>query len=140
MKPLFLFCLFAGFANATNAQLNDTGKTYINQQLQDQYTSNYKSYKTAGWILLGAGTVMIVAGGIGTAKWAAQGYNGSGPATAEAFLLIAGPTAALVSIPFFILARHSKNKAALSLKKETVSFNTMPYQPAYTALALTIKL
>jgi len=59
--------------------------------------------------------------------------------TEEALFLIIGPSAALASIPFFILAKRNKTKATLLLKEESATFgNKIPYKSNYTALALTI--
>ena len=139
-KLLFL----SGFSFITvqlvNAQKNEPANATASQALQDNYIQKSKPYKTAGWVLLGAGTGMLIIGGIIFANYADQGFNGPRPKTDET-LIIAGASASLVSIPFFILAKKNKTKATLVLKGETISFgNKLLYKSNYTALALTIQL
>ena len=141
MKKLLLLSWFVFLTvQLVNAQKNAPANTTSTQALHDNYIQKSKTYKTAGWVLLGAGTGMLISGGIIFANYADQGFNGATPKTGET-LIIAGASAALVSIPFFILAKSNKTKAALALKEETVTFgNKLLYKSNYTALVLTIQL
>ncbi len=141
MKKLLFLSGFSFLAiQLVNAQKNNPANIASTQALHDSYFQKSKEYKTAGWVLLGAGTGMLISGGIIFANYAHQGFNGPRPKTDET-LIIAGASAALVSIPFFILAKKNKTKATLALKGETVGFgNKVLYKSNYTALALTIQL
>ncbi len=124
-----------------NAQTIDLSETKSTKELQYDYIRKYKTYKTAGWVLLGSGIGMIVGGGVVFANYAQQGFNGVAPVTAENLFFIVGPSAALASIPFFILAKSNKRKANLVIKEEAVSFgNKINYKSKYPAFALTIQL
>ncbi len=139
-KLLFLSCFSFLIFQSVNAQKNDPANTASTQALHDNYIQKSKTYKTAGWVILGTGIGMLISGGIIYANYADQGFNGPRPKTGET-LIIAGAGAALASIPFFILAKSNKTKATLALKGETVTFgNKLLQKSNYTALALTIKL
>jgi hypothetical protein len=80
------------------------------QELHNDYIQKYKTNKTVGWVLLGSGVGMIIGGGAVYATYAAQGYNGPAPVTAEVLFLIVGPSFALASIPFFIWGKNNRQK------------------------------
>lgn len=124
-----------------NAQTIEASKIKPTTEKYGNYMMKYKNYKTAGWFLLGSGIAMIVGGGLVWADYAGQGLNGARPATAETLFFIIGPSSALASIPFFILAKSNKRKAQLALKEQSVSLgNKFIYKANYIAFALTIQL
>ena len=141
MKKTFLAAwVFFLLTQLVNGQTTDLDKTKSTQSLHDSYIEKYKTNKTVGWVFLGSGIGMIIGGGVVFAAYAVQGYNGPAPVTEEALFLIIGPSAALASIPFFILAKRNKTKAKLSIKEESVTFgNKVPYKYNYAALTLTIQ-
>jgi hypothetical protein len=141
MKKLFLtFCVSLLATQLVNAQTIKLTKTESTKSLYDNYLEKYKAYRTTGRVLLGSGIGLIVGGGIAVAAWAKQGYNGVAPTTAETLFFIVGPGVALVSIPFFVLAKQNKRKAELAIKGESVTFgNEIFYKSNYMALALKIQ-
>lgn len=74
---------------------------------KDYYLQKSKNQKKAGWILLTAGTIMVVGGAVAFDK---SRHSGSNSATdISGFIILAGIVSDIVSIPFFISA--SENKA-----------------------------
>jgi hypothetical protein len=141
MKKLsFIFFVSLLATQLVNAQTIKPHQTESAQELHVNYIEKYKRYKTTGRVLLGSGIGLILGGGIVFAVYAKQGYNGAAPTTAETLFFIIGPGAALASIPFFVLAKQNKRKAALAIKGESVTLgNTTFYKSNYIALALKIQ-
>lgn len=140
-KSFLIFLVSLLVTQLVSTQTIELPKTKSAQELHDNYIEKYKTYKTTGRVLLGSGIGMIVGGGIVFAAYAKQGFNGPAPVSAENLFIIIGPSAALASIPFFILAKRNKTKAELVIKGETVTFgNKIPYKSNYIALAVTIQL
>ena len=142
MKKAFLiFCVYLLITTLGHAQTIGLAKTKSTQELHDDYIKRYKTYKTAGWVLLGSGIGIIVIGGVGIAGWAKQGYNGVNPRSSEDLFFLIGPSVTLASIPLFILAKRNKTKAQLLIKQEPFSLgNEKSFKSNYSALALTIPL
>jgi hypothetical protein len=137
MKNFLLICFFSLLTQLVNGQINDSAKTKSALLLQ-QYNNAYKVNRTRGRVFLGVGLGVTVIGGIIFANYANQGFNGPSPTDAP---LILGPIITLASIPFFISARHNKNKAALLLKSESTTIGYGGHaQLHYTAMALQISL
>ena len=79
-------------------------------QIKDFYFEKSKNQKTTGWILLAAGTVLVIAGGYVFDKtWDDESYTTTDIA---GFVILTGVIADLVSIPYFISAGRNKRKAA----------------------------
>jgi hypothetical protein len=79
-------------------------------QIKDFYLEKSKNQKTAGWILLGAGTALVIGGGYVFDKtWDDTSYTTTDIA---GFAILTGVIADLVSIPYFISAGMNKRKAA----------------------------
>lgn len=108
---LILLCTQFLYAQRLNVQ-NDQAT----QLTVEQYQRNHKSFKTAGWITLGAGVGLLIAGGAQAAQIGNSDNEGSG-------LVIGGAILAVLSIPLFVAARANKNKAQLILKNENTYFN-----------------
>ena len=139
-KLLYIFCFTLLITQMANGQQTEPTRSKSTQELHNDYIQKYKTNKTVGWVLLGSGVGMIIGGGAVYATYAAQGYNGPAPVTAEFLFLIVGPGFALASIPFFIWGKKNKTKAELVLKGESVTFgNKELYKSNYTALALRIR-
>lgn len=90
-------------------------------QINSFYLEKSKSQNNTGWVLLGAGTALIIGGAYAFDKsW------GSGSATVTdiaGFAILTGVIADIVSIPFFINARRNKKKAAsLSISYQNIYF------------------
>jgi hypothetical protein len=140
MKKLSLIiCVSLLATQLINAQTIKFPNAESTKDLRDNYLEKYKRHRTTGRVLLGSGIGLILGGGIAVAAWAKQGYNGVAPTTAEALFIIIGPSVALVSIPFFVLAKQNKRKAELAIKGESVRFgNEIFYKSNYIALVLKI--
>lgn len=63
-KLLFLSCFVFLTIQLVNAQKNDLANTVSTEKLHDNYIQKSKTYKTAGWVLLGTGIGMLISGGI----------------------------------------------------------------------------
>jgi len=106
---------------------------------RDEYLKKSKNQKKIAWILLGAGTAMVVGG---TIVFNETFYDESSSATDIAgFAMLAGILSDLVSIGFFVSASNNKKRAArLALSNQRIS---IPHQ--YTVNfkmqpALTLKI
>jgi len=131
--------------NALNQDPNISLKT------KEFYLQRSKNQKTAGWILFGAGTAMVIVGTIGVAKYAAESYTGlltgeypdDTKGDTYSVIMLTGAPAQLVSIPFFISAHHNKNVASsISLGSQNIYYpqNRSYCQNAVPMITLTIKL
>jgi len=81
------------------------------------YEERSRKQKTAGWILLGSGTVMAVGGFFAFGNsW----YSGSYTETdIYGFVMLGGVASTIASVPFFINSGKNARKAAtLSLKSQ----------------------
>ena len=118
MKKMIAFSLLLIASVASfGQQTNET--TQLSKQ---DYLQKSKHQKTAAWLLLGGGTVLVTIGGLINAHEVYDPYsfdrNYSNKGTP---LTIAGTLAIAGSIPLFIVAAKNKKKAmSLSLKNETV--------------------
>jgi hypothetical protein len=88
---------------------------------KEDYLQKSKNQKKTGWILLGGGTAIAVAGTISMSNQDFWSSDNSGYDTAG-YLMLGGLAVGLASIPFFISSAKNANKAA------TISFN---YQKTY---------
>lgn len=79
-------------------------------QIKDFYLEKSKNQNTTGWVLLGAGTALIIGGAYAFDKsW----DNESATVTdISGFAILAGVIADIACIPFFISAGRNKKKAA----------------------------
>ena len=141
MKNIFaICCLYLSAMQLVHAQKTEPSTNISSRTLYDNYIQKRKTFNTAGWVLLGAGAGMLIGGGSMYGSYANQGFNGPSPTSADA-LIIAGGTAALASIPLFILANKNKTKANLALKGESIAFGNKSLATFnYYALALRINL
>ena len=106
---------------------------------KDDYLEKSKHQKKIAWILLGAGTVMAVGGGV---VFTETFYSESSTATEPAaVVMLAGILSDLVSIGFFVSASNNKQRAArvavsnqkiMTPHHGSVGFKTQP--------ALTLKI
>jgi len=101
------------------------------QQLYDFYSLKQNRTKTAAWICIGSGIVMIGAG---------MAINvGATNANGGLWLSYVGAATTLVSIPLFIKVGNHKRKAKLYLKSKNVTFNVISIEKSnYLAIGLTI--
>ena len=81
------------------------------QEMHDMFMKKHKKKKIAGFVTLGVGVALITSGFL---------YGGNEHDYNSAGLVLGGAVLSLGSIPFFISARRSKNKADLVLNKKTV--------------------
>jgi hypothetical protein len=109
-KQFVLFALLIPAFSSLAQQLSSSNS-------RAYYEERSRRQKTAGWILLGSGTVMAVGGAMAFGKsW----YSGSYTETdIYGFVMLGGVASTIVSIPFFVNSGKNARKAAtLSLKNQ----------------------
>jgi hypothetical protein len=147
MKKQLVIILLLTVSAATFGQTDTPSQTLTSTD----YLQKSKKQNTAGWIFLGGGFSVAVAGivvGItGTAEEIAGIFTGEESNTLEtgAVLCYVGTAAMLGSIPFFIAASKNKRKSkeiALSLKLETRSmvYKSSIIQSGYPAITVKFRL
>ncbi len=101
------------------------------------YLQKSKSNNTTGWILLGAGTAMIVGGAMTyPPRKPSHGIEGVGlTLNANDIIIMIGASADIISIPFFISAHKNEKRAGrvaitnqkiLWYQKNNIGFVTQP--------------
>jgi hypothetical protein len=125
MKKIILFSMLLSLSVTSYSQQTNPSTALTKQD----YLQKSKNQKTAAWVLVGGGAVLIVTGGI---VWANQinkkAETDPFGALADAYttttgdwISVAGIVAAAGSIPLFIAASKNKRKAiSLSFKKEMI--------------------
>jgi len=112
IKTILLFTSIMMFIANTHAQ-NQTEK----QDLKSYYLQKSKNAKTAGWVCLGLGTGMEIAG-IAIANNDKDSWVISDEA---GYLILGGVVVDLVSIPFFVSAgNHKKFAARISVNEQGI--------------------
>ena len=144
-KTLLIPFLF--FALTGMTQKNDSSS----KQSYEYYLAKSKKQKTAGWILLGAGTTMMLSGAIiGYAQlWNDLGNlfepeNQSHSAAGE-ILFFTGLAGMVTSVPLLISGSRNKKNAIMmksSFRMQSVTYPGAYYSSRkyYPGLTLTIKL
>ncbi len=133
---VFLVLLFA--FELANGQVIEPQPEKTPEQLYDFHIIKSKQNKTAAWICLGSGIVMI---GAGMAINMGGGVldNDTTNNNEGLWLSYVGAATTLVSIPLFIKSGSHKRKAKLSLKGDSVSFGNIVLEKSnYISVALTI--
>jgi len=98
---LFLSLGFPSFSQVPSGLTNS----------KEQYLQKSKNQKKAAWILLAAGTVMAVGGGIGFDK-NFDLFSSNTKADIYGAIMAGGIAADLISIPFFIASGKNARRAA----------------------------
>lgn len=139
MKSLLIIPLALMLTVSLYSQNLDSVRKYPSKDYE-HYMKKSKNLKTAGWILLGGGVSVGIAGlVIGIKNLTLWGK----PSTEEMIggtMFFVGAAADVASVPVFISAGSNKRKAMrLGVTTEAVSFNNK-YIPnsAYPALSLKI--
>jgi hypothetical protein len=82
----------------------------LQQQPKEFYLEKSKKQKTAGFILLGVGTAMVIGGAAAfNSSWDSESNSST---DFYGFVMLAGVVADITSIPLFISAGINKRKAA----------------------------
>ena len=131
MKKLLLIFVLAliSFAGYSQTEKQDFSK--------EHYLQKSKNQRTVGWVLLGGGAAVGIAGLIVATDdiW----DEPDGPGT-ELALFIAGATSSLASIPFFISAGSNSRKAAsLSMESQRYIIPGKEFSGMQPALSLKIE-
>ena len=120
MKKITIFFLLLAVSATTFSQQTTTT---IPPLTKTDYLKKSKTQKTIGWVLLGAGTAMMVSGSSIWSNEAEESYNILYTTTKGTGLIAAGFIVAAGSIPLFIIAGKNKRRARAAsafLKMETV--------------------
>lgn len=119
--------------------------------LKTDYLQKSKNQKTAAWVLLGGGTVLISIGSVVISNEIVNNIGGIFDPTIEtnsntgSILFIAGGVSMLGSIPLFISSAKNKRKsiaasAGIKMEKLPVIRQTSFVQNSYPAVSLKIGL
>ena len=128
---ILLFTLQNIHCQVINSNHNSQEKSY------DYYSFKQLQNKRAARICLGAGSGLIIVGGIEAVAGVANAESSATPIGVGMFLL--GSAATIASIPLFIAAGSNKRKAMLSLKAKPLTFGIKSISNSnYTALTLSI--
>ncbi len=142
MKQILLSFLLLSLVATCFAQYADTTKHI----LATDYLKKSKKQKTAGWILLGGGTLIT---GIGVVVGAATAvgeliYGESKSVTAGEILIPVGLLSMAGSIPLFIASGKNRRKAAASvsfkMENATNIYQCSLTSASYPAVAIHIRL
>ena len=131
MKKLLLIFVLAliSFAGYSQTEKQDFSK--------EHYLQKSKNQRTVGWVLLGGGAAVGIAGLIVATDdiW----DEPDGPGTGIT-LFIVGATSSLASIPFFISAGNNSRKAAsLSMESQRYIIPGKEFSGMQPALSLKIE-
>ena len=120
------------FTAQSYAQVNEKENNFTDNSQYDFHIKKKKSNNLAGWIVLGSGAVMIVAGlGINTSGGIID--NDTTNNNKGLWLSYLGGATTLVSIPLFLSGGKHKRKANALLKNSNIAFGNINY----TSLSLT---
>ena len=135
-KSILYFLLLALPAASFCQQTNDSVPV-----IKTDYLVKSKNQKTAAWVLLGGGVVLI-----GTGFLIGDGKNSTfEDAAAGAFFAGIGVLSAIGSIPLFIASGKNKRRAMkasafIKMEKATIIERQSFVQSAYPAMAFKINL
>lgn len=149
MKKIILLTSLLAFTSASFGQQPSASKPAFTQT---DYLKKSKNQKTAGFILAGAGTGLIIASFI-IPRGALESGGCIGPYCSEKYkndgikngFLIAGAVTALASIPLFIVSGKNKKKANsasvfIDMKNVPVVQQTTISMQSYPVMELKISL
>jgi len=113
MRKFLILCLLLSNAGKVFSQADTSVQHY---SLKTDYLKKSKTQKTIAWTMLGAGTVMVVAGVVTAGNADSNPYPLPIPPTDKKFyngaaLIATGLILDLVSIPFFISGAKNKGRA-----------------------------
>jgi hypothetical protein len=103
--------------------IDTTQRRLSDVELGHQYLKKSKSQKTAAWILLGAGTIGVIA----SAAVITDNYYESSGTGSEAIYFLSSMSM-IASVPLFITAAKNKGRAEILLRYENVPLSR--YQPS----------
>jgi len=143
MKKIILTILFVAMFFLNYAQENNQV-----QPTAAELFSKAKRQKTAAWICLGAGSALLITGTIIAANKVENDlvsiFFSEEPEpdhSGETVLLLAGGTAAIISIPLFVASSKNKHKASLMIANQKTAFGVPKgVGKNITGLTLTIPL
>ena len=145
MKQQIVLVLLLSISLISFSQVEETSKEEMTVNQQDYYTKS-ENQKSAGWILLGVGSVCTVGGVLMLNDKNSNNEKdfGFGPSfDAQGFLVLGGIVVAAASIPFFISANRNKIKekrASAYFKLESIDQHyVFSNQANYPAVSLYIK-
>jgi hypothetical protein len=141
MKRTFIILLI-GLLTAliTFGQTVTIESTNQSHELFDYHMLKSKQAKTTGWIMLGAGIGMTIAGlGINTSGGIVDGDSTNNDE--GLWLSYLGAATTVASIPFFISAGKNKRKAQMFLKNSVSSQYSPDFKPVnYTSISIIVQL
>ncbi|AFD07475.1 hypothetical protein [Solitalea canadensis] len=140
MKTFLLFLAMIFLTEPILLAQIDTLSKSSNYELGAKYLKKSKSQKTIGWVMVGAGTALIIAGAATNSSSSDTGWESLNTDVNQGILITSGCLVGLGSIPLFIAGRKNRKKAEIYLKPAT-ALNYIQQKPAYSAqLGLIIRL
>ncbi|HWH62184.1 MAG TPA: hypothetical protein VNS50_02885 [Ginsengibacter sp.] len=156
MKKIFVIVLLSSCLNTlqSSAQLQNTSQSAIQHPLNsDLLFQKARKQKTTGWILMGTGAGLAIAGTIVTAESVATVYYDvlinplldqnvtSSSSAIGPMMLLTGVASMVASVPFFIASGKNRRNAYLVIRNESESMSRqLHYKENFVSLALNITL
>ena len=136
--PLFFLIFILTFQNAFG-QVIETSNDFSSKENYNFYSLKQKKNKTAAFVLLGAGTIIVIGNYISYSNSTSDGFAGNVPSTSQIVVFGIGGASVLASIPFFISAGKNKMRASMYLKRESMAVSEFSdIKPKQTSLSLVI--
>jgi len=136
--PLFFLIFILTFQNAFG-QVIETSNDFSSKENYNFYSLKQKKNKTAAFVLLGAGTIIVIGNYISYSNSTSDGFAGNVPSTSQIVVFGIGGASVLASIPFFISAGKNKMRASMYLKRESMAVSEFSdIKPKQMSLSLVI--
>jgi hypothetical protein len=120
---LVLLLAFFGFFNLSAQELSNN-ENITAQELYDFHIEKKKTNNLVGWITLGSGTAMFIAGLSQGTDYVIDTFDPTKEENKSVeWLMIGGGAVMLASIPFFIASGKHKKKAQIQLHNGAVGIN-----------------
>lgn len=132
MKNLLFFLVLLVLTEPSLFAQKDTVTTGTgNYDLGAHYKQRSKNQKTVGWVMVGAGTALIIAGAFTNSKSTDTGWESLNTDVNQGILITSGCLVGLGSIPLFIAGARNKKKAEVYLQPVN-TINYKQQKPLYS--------
>mgnify|MGYP003585762110 CR=1 FL=1 len=113
------------------AQRDTVAIDSTNYNLATNYMKKSKNQKTIGWIMVGAGTALIIAGAVTNSSSSDIGWESLNKDINQGILIASGSLVGIGSIPLFLASSKNRKKAEIYLKPAN-TINYIQQKPVYT--------